>query len=39
MQLIMESRKTSGGAIAEVARRQPDGTWLWGVIDQPRVLG
>ena len=23
---------------AEVARRQPDGTWLW-VIDQPRVVG
>jgi ketosteroid isomerase-like protein len=27
-----------GGATVEVARRQPDGTWLW-VIDQPNVLG
>ena len=27
-----------GGATAEVARRQPDGTWLW-AIDQPAVLG
>jgi hypothetical protein len=25
------------GATAEVARRQPDGTWLW-VIDQPRIV-
>lgn len=25
-------------ATAEVARRQPDGSWLW-VIDQPDVLG
>ncbi|WP_327365668.1 YybH family protein [Streptomyces sp. NBC_01217] len=25
-------------ATVEVARRQPDGTWLW-VIDRPRVLG
>jgi ketosteroid isomerase-like protein len=27
-----------GGATVEVARRQPDGTWLW-IIDQPAVLG
>jgi ketosteroid isomerase-like protein len=27
-----------GGATAEVACRQPDGTWLW-MIDQPNVLG
>jgi ketosteroid isomerase-like protein len=27
-----------GGVTAEVARRQPDGTWLW-VIDQPTLLG
>jgi len=27
----------SGGATAEVAHRQPDGTWLW-IIDQPNVL-
>jgi hypothetical protein len=25
------------GATVEVARRQPDGTWLW-LIDQPSVL-
>jgi ketosteroid isomerase-like protein len=27
-----------GNATAEVARRQPDGTWRW-LIDQPTVLG
>ncbi|MGF7121605.1 nuclear transport factor 2 family protein [Rhodococcus sp. TAF43] len=27
-----------GGATVEVARQQPDGSWLW-VIDQPQVLG
>lgn len=27
-----------GNATAEVARRQPDGTWRW-LIDQPSVLG
>jgi len=27
----------SGNATVEVARRQPDGTWLW-LIDQPSVL-
>lgn len=36
--LALTSRKTGGDATAEVARRQPDGTWLW-VIDQPSVLG
>ncbi|GAB2882426.1 YybH family protein [Streptomyces mayteni] len=30
-------RLAGGGATVEVARRQPDGTWLW-VMDQPRVL-
>ncbi|WP_026401062.1 YybH family protein [Actinomadura rifamycini] len=30
-------RLPDGGATAEVARRQPDGTWLW-VMDQPRVV-
>jgi ketosteroid isomerase-like protein len=25
-----------GGATVEIARRQPDGTWLW-AIDQPRI--
>ena len=27
----------AGNATVEVARRQPDGTWLW-LIDQPSVL-
>jgi ketosteroid isomerase-like protein len=36
--LALTSTKFDGGATAEVARRQPDGTWLW-VIDQPRVFG
>jgi hypothetical protein len=27
----------AGGATAEVARRQHDGSWLW-VIDQPSIL-
>jgi ketosteroid isomerase-like protein len=31
-------RLPDGGATVEVARRQPDGTWLW-VMDQPRVVG
>ncbi|PZG51060.1 hypothetical protein C1I98_09295 [Spongiactinospora gelatinilytica] len=29
-------RLGDGAATVEVARRQPDGTWLW-VLDQPRV--
>jgi ketosteroid isomerase-like protein len=36
--LALTSTRFAGGATAEVARRQPDGTWLW-VIDQPRVVG
>jgi ketosteroid isomerase-like protein len=28
---------TGGGATAEIARRQPDGEWLWAV-DQPRIV-
>ncbi|GAA4021353.1 hypothetical protein GCM10022247_51910 [Allokutzneria multivorans] len=28
---------TEGNATAEVARRQPDGSWRW-LIDQPRVV-
>jgi uncharacterized protein (TIGR02246 family) len=28
---------TMKSATAEIARRQPDGTWLW-VIDQPNIL-
>jgi ketosteroid isomerase-like protein len=36
--LALTSMLLPGGATAEVARRQPDGTWLWAV-DQPNVLG
>jgi ketosteroid isomerase-like protein len=36
--LALTSTVFGGGATAEVARRQSDGTWLW-VIDQPRILG
>ena len=32
------TRLVDGGVTAEVARRQPDGTWRW-VIDQWNVLG
>ena len=35
--LALTSTRFSGGATAEIARLQPDGTWLW-VIDQPSVL-
>jgi ketosteroid isomerase-like protein len=35
---LTSTRLAGGGATAEVARRQPDGTWLW-AIDQPTVLG
>lgn len=35
--LALTSTTFEGGATAEVARRQPDGTWLW-VIDQPRIV-
>jgi ketosteroid isomerase-like protein len=34
---LTSTRLAGGGATVEVARRQPDGTWLW-VIDQPNVL-
>ncbi len=34
---LTSTRLPGGGATAEVARRQPDGTWRW-VIDQPAVL-
>ena len=33
----LTSTRFSGGATAEVAHRQSDGTWLW-IIDQPNVL-
>jgi len=35
---LTSSRLVGGGATAEVARRQPDGTWRW-VLDRPNVLG
>jgi ketosteroid isomerase-like protein len=34
---LTSSRLTSGAVTVEVARRQPDRTWLW-VIDQPNVI-
>jgi ketosteroid isomerase-like protein len=37
--LALTSTKLAGGGITtEVARRQPDGTWLW-AIDQPNITG
>jgi ketosteroid isomerase-like protein len=35
--LALTSTRFSGGATAEIARRQPDGTWRW-IADQPNVL-
>ena len=34
---LTSTRLPGGGATVEVARRQPDGTWLWAV-DQPRII-
>ncbi len=36
--LALTSTRFRGGATAEIARRQSDGTWLW-VADQPNVTG
>ena len=36
--VLGSTRLVDGGVTAEVARRQPDGTWRW-VIDQWNVLG
>jgi ketosteroid isomerase-like protein len=36
--LALTSARFDGGATAEIAHRQPDGTWLW-LADQPNVLG
>jgi ketosteroid isomerase-like protein len=36
--IAITSTTRTGNATVEVARRQPDGTWLW-LIDQPSVLG
>jgi hypothetical protein len=35
--IAVTSTTRAGNATVEVARRQPDGTWLW-IIDQPNVL-
>jgi ketosteroid isomerase-like protein len=35
---LTSTRLNDGGVTAEIARRQPDGTWRW-VIDQWNVLG
>jgi ketosteroid isomerase-like protein len=35
---LTSTRLHDGGVTAEIARRQPDGTWRW-VIDQWNVLG
>lgn len=35
---LTSSRPPDGTVTVEVARRQPDGTWLW-VLDQPNILG
>ncbi|HUK27479.1 MAG TPA: nuclear transport factor 2 family protein [Candidatus Acidoferrales bacterium] len=35
--LALTSTRFSGGATAEVAHLQPNGTWLW-IIDQPNVF-
>ena len=34
---LTSSRLPNGAVTVEVARRQPDGTWLW-VIDQPNIV-
>lgn len=35
--LALTSSTRAGNATVEVARRQPDGSWLW-LIDQPNVM-
>ncbi len=35
--VALTSTRFAGGATAEIARRQPDGSWLWAA-DQPRVI-
>jgi hypothetical protein len=35
--VALTSTRFQGGATAEIARRQPDGSWLWAA-DQPRVV-
>lgn len=35
---LTSTRLPGGGATAEIAHRQPDGSWLWAV-DHPAILG
>ena len=35
--LALTSTRLQGNATTEIARQQPDGSWLW-IIDQPSVL-
>lgn len=35
--VALTSTRFAGGATAEIAHRQADGTWLW-VVDQPNVV-
>lgn len=37
-EIALTSSTTPGGSTAEVARRQPDGSWLW-ILDRPTVTG
>jgi ketosteroid isomerase-like protein len=37
-ELALTSSRLPDGITVEVARRQPDGTWLW-VLDQPSIDG
>ena len=34
---LTSTRLATGGATAEVARRQPDGSWRW-ILDRPSVI-
>ena len=36
--VALTSTRFAGGATAEIARLQPDGSWLW-IVDQPNVAG
>jgi hypothetical protein len=35
--LALTSTRFPGGATAEIARQQSDGSWLW-IVDQPRIV-
>lgn len=34
---LTSTRLPNGTVTAEIARRQPDGSWLW-VVDQPKIV-